>query len=161
MIAAGVGDEVSLALGGRVDMPALGLKGQPLRLTGLVRAITEGEFLATGPMATSSKVRMGRTAVRDTGSIQILGSKRRSEPYDLRVFTHCGIDPKARRYVIIKSRLHFRAGFVPIARHIVMYDGDGCCASDLALLKYENIVRPLYPFDSGMALQRNAPEQVT
>jgi hypothetical protein len=42
-----------------------------------------------------------------------------------------------------------------------MCDGDGCCASDLALLKYENIVRPLYPFDPDMVLQRNAPEEVT
>lgn len=161
MIAAGVGAEVSLDLGGRIDMPALDLKGEPLRLTGRVRAITDGEFLVTGPMATGSIVRMGRTAVLDTGSMQIVVSEGRSEPYDLGVFTHCGIDPRAKRYVIIKSRQHFRAGFEPIARHIVMCDGDGCCASDLALLKYENIVRPLYPFDPDMVLQRNAPEEVT
>jgi microcystin degradation protein MlrC len=161
MIAAGVGAEVSLDLGGRIDMPALDLKGEPLHLTGRVRAITDGEFLVTGPMATGSIVRMGRTAVLDTGSMQIVVSEGRSEPYDLGVFTHCGIDPSARRYVIIKSRQHFRAGFEPIARHIVMCDGDGCCASDLALLKYENIVRPLYPFDPDMVLQRNAAEEVT
>lgn len=42
MIAAGVGNEVSLELGGKTDMPALGLPGEPLRLSGRVRRITDG-----------------------------------------------------------------------------------------------------------------------
>ncbi|HEX3917647.1 MAG TPA: M81 family metallopeptidase [Caulobacteraceae bacterium] len=155
MIAAGVGAEVTLELGGKVDMPAMGLAGKPLKVTGRVRAITDGAFTVTGPMATGSVIRMGRTAVLDTGRMQIVVSELRSEPYDLGVFTHCGIDPTRKRYVLIKSRQHFRAGFEPIARHIVMCDGDGCTASDLALFDYKNIRRPLYPFDMDMVLGRN------
>lgn len=158
MIAAGVGAKVTLDLGGKVDMPAMGLKGKPLRITGRVRAITDGTFTVTGPMATGSTIRMGRTAVLDTGAMQIVVSEQRSEPFDLGCFTHCGIDPTRKRYVLIKSRQHFRAGFEPIARHIVMCDGDGCTASDLALFDYRNIRRPLYPFDPDMVLGRN--EQV-
>jgi microcystin degradation protein MlrC len=56
---------------------------------------------------------------------------------------------------LIKSRQHFRAGFEPIARHIVMCDGDGCTASDLKLFKYTRVKRPLYPFDLDMRLGRN------
>ncbi|WP_439815995.1 M81 family metallopeptidase [Zavarzinia sp. CC-PAN008] len=159
MIAAGVGAEVTLDLGGRVDMPAMGLTGKPLRVTGRVRTITDGRFTVTGPMATGTTISMGRTAVLDTGSMQIVVSEQRSEPYDLGVFTHCGIDPRAKRYVLIKSRQHFRAGFEPIAKHIVMCDGDGCTASDLALFQYRNIRRPLYPFDPDMQLGRNEPEE--
>ena len=155
MIAAGVGAEVTLELGGKVDMPSMGLTGKPLRVTGKVRCITDGEFTVTGPMATGSTIRMGRTAVLDTGAMQIVVSERRSEPFDLGVFTHCGIDPTRKRYVLIKSRQHFRAGFEPIARHIVMCDGDGCTASDLALFDYKNIRRPLYPFDPDMVIGRN------
>ena len=66
-----------------------------------------------------------------------------------------GIDPRQKRYVLIKSRQHFRAGFEPIAKHIVMCDGDGCTASDLKLFTYKNIKRPLYPFDPDMRLGRN------
>jgi len=155
MIAAGVGAEVTLDLGGKVDMPAMGLTGKPLRITGRVKAITDGNFVVTGPMATGSTIRMGRTAVLDTGPMQIVVSEFRSEPFDLGCFTHCGIDPTRKRYVLIKSRQHFRAGFEPIARHIVMCDGDGCTASDLALFDYRNIRRPLYPFDLDMVLGRN------
>src|SRR6185503_16390844 len=139
MIKAGVGNEVTLDLGGKVDMPAMGLKGKPLRVSGKVKAITDGSFVVTGPMATGTTVRMGRTAVLDTGKMQIVVSEKRAEPYDLGVFTHCGIDPRRKKYVLIKSRQHFRAGFEPIAKHIVMCDGDGCTASDLKLFKYEKV----------------------
>lgn len=155
MIAAGIGNEVTLELGGKIDMPAMGLKGKPLKVTGRVKCITDGQFIVTGPMATGTTIRMGRTAVLDTGKIQIVVSENRSEPFDLGVFTHCGIDPRRKRYVLIKSRQHFRAGFEPIAKHIVMCDGDGCTASDLKLFKYERVKRPLYPFDLDMRLGRN------
>ncbi|HSH99943.1 MAG TPA: M81 family metallopeptidase [Reyranella sp.] len=155
MIKAGVGNAVTLELGGKVDMPAMGLRGKPLTVSGKVKAITDGNFVVTGPMATGTTVRMGRTAVLDTGKMQIVVSEKRSEPYDLGVFTHCGVDPRRKKYVLIKSRQHFRAGFEPIARHIVMCDGDGCTASDLKLFTYEKIKRPLYPFDIDMRLGRN------
>lgn len=157
MAAAGVGAAVTLDLGGRTDMPALGLKGRPLRVSGTVKTITDGEFTVTGPMATGMRIRMGRTAVLDTGTMAIVVSEKRSEPFDLGVFTHCGIDPRRKRYVLIKSRQHFRAGFEPIARHIVECAGDGVTSSDLALFKYENIGRPLYPFDPDLKLGRNEP----
>jgi microcystin degradation protein MlrC len=155
MIDSGIGATVTLELGGKVDMPQLNLKGKPLRVTGTVTCITDGEFVVTGPMATGTKVRMGRTAVLDTGRMQIVVSEKRSEPFDLGVFTHCGIDPRRKKYVLIKSRQHFRTGFEPIARHIVMCDGDGVTSSDLKLFDYRNRRRPLYPFEPDLQLNRN------
>ena len=147
IVEAGTAAGVTLDLGGRIDMPHINLMGKPLTVTGRVTRITDGEFVVTGPMATGTPVRMGRTAVLDTGSMQIVVAERRCEPYDLGVLTHCGIDPRRKRYVLIKSRQHFRAGFEPIARHIVMCDGDGCTSSDLRLFTYRNRRKPLYPFE--------------
>jgi microcystin degradation protein MlrC len=147
IVSAGTAASVTLDVGGRIDMPQLHLKGAPLTITGKVARITDGEFVVTGPMATGIRVRMGRTAVLDTGAMQIVVSERRAEPSDLGVFTHAGIDPRRKRYVLIKSRQHFRAGFEPIARHIVLCDGDGVTSSDLSLFDYRNRRRPLYPFE--------------
>jgi microcystin degradation protein MlrC len=149
ILAAGTAASVTLPLGGRVDMPQINLAGKPFPVTGRVARITDGEFVVTGPMATGTRVRMGKTAVLDTGAVQIVISSGRSEPFDLGVFTHCGIDPRRKRYVLIKSRQHFRAGFEPIARHIVLCDGDGVTSSDLKLFTYKRRPRPLYPFDPG------------
>jgi microcystin degradation protein MlrC len=147
IVEAGTAAGVTLDLGGRIDMPQINLLGKPLTVTGRVTRITDGNFVVTGPMATGTRVRMGRTAVLDTGSMQIVVASNRSEPFDLGVFTHCGIDPRRKKYVLIKSRQHFRAGFEPIARHIVMCDGDGCTSSDLRLFTYRNRRKPLYPFE--------------
>jgi microcystin degradation protein MlrC len=148
ILAAGTAASVTLPLGGKIDMPQIGLRGKPLTVTGKVRRITDGEFVVTGPMATGTRVRMGRTAVLDTGPMQIVVSEGRAEPFDLGVFTHCGIDPRRTRYVLIKSRQHFRAGFEPIARHIVLCDGEGVTSSDLRLFTYKRRPRPLYPFEA-------------
>ncbi len=147
VIDAGTAASVTLPLGGKIDMPQIGLAARPLTVTGKVTRITDGEFVVTGPMATGMRVRMGRTAVLDTGSVQIVISERRAEPFDLGVFTHCGIDPRRKRYVLIKSRQHFRAGFEPIARHIVLCDGEGVTSSDLRLFTYNKRRKPLYPFE--------------
>jgi microcystin degradation protein MlrC len=150
LVEAGTAAGVTLPLGGRVDMPQINLRGRPLTVSGKVTRVTDGEFTVTGPMATGTRVRMGRTAVLDTGAMQIVVSEGRSEPFDLGVFTHCGIDPRRKKYVLIKSRQHFRAGFEPIARHIVLCDGDGVTSSDLGRFTYRNRRRPLYPFERDL-----------
>jgi microcystin degradation protein MlrC len=152
IVDAGTAASVTVDLGGRIDMPQLHLKGTPLTVSGRITRITDGEFVVTGPMATGMRIRMGRTAVLDTGNVQIVISERRSEPFDLGVFTHAGIDPRRKQYVLIKSRQHFRAGFEPIARHIVLCDGDGVTSSDLKLFDYRNRRKPLYPFERDLAL---------
>ncbi|HWN01404.1 MAG TPA: M81 family metallopeptidase [Candidatus Dormibacteraeota bacterium] len=150
LVEAGTAAGVTLPLGGRIDMPQINLTGKPLNLTGKVTRITDGQFTVTGPMATGTRVRMGRTAVLDTGAMQIVVSEGRSEPFDTGVFTHCGIDPRRKKYVLIKSRQHFRAGFEPIARHIVLCDGDGVTSSDLRLFTFRNRRRPLFPFERDL-----------
>ena len=130
MAAAGVGAEVTVRLGGRTDFPAIGLKGQPLELSGRVRRITDGKFIVSGPQNTGIQENLGRTAVLDTGTIEIVVCSLRHEPYDLGVFTHAGIDPARKKYILIKSRQHFRAGFEPIMKDVVMISGPGITTSD-------------------------------
>ena len=40
MIAAGVGAEVTLSLGGKIDMPSIGRTGEPLQVSGRVKLIS-------------------------------------------------------------------------------------------------------------------------
>jgi microcystin degradation protein MlrC len=148
MIDAGVGQKVRLELGGRTDMPSIGLAGKPLAVEGRVLAITDGEFVVTGPMYTGVRMHLGRTAVLDTGRVQIVVTERPHEPFDLGVFTHAGIDPRQKRYVMLKSRIHYRAGFKGIASRIVECAGEGVTNADLSVYPYRKLTRPIYPLDS-------------
>ena len=149
IIDAGVGNRIALDLGGKTDMPAINLEGRPLRVAGRVRAITDGRFTVTGPMMTGMRISLGRTAVLDCGGVEIMVSEERMEPFDLGVFRHAGIEPTQKKYLLIKSRQHFRAAFEPIARHIVEVAGPGVCSSDYGLFPFEKLRRPIYPLDPG------------
>ena len=50
--------------------------------------------------------------------------------------------------MLIKSRQHFRAGFEPIAREIVLVAGPGVCSSDYDLFPFHKLRRPIYPLDA-------------
>ena len=147
MARAGVGRTVTLALGGKTDMPSLGLKGTPLEVTGKVRHLSDGEFVVRGPMATGRVVRMGPTAVLDTGGVEIVVISRHTEPSDVGVFTSVGIDPSAKRYLLLKSRVHWRAGFGPLARQVIPCDGLGVTSSDYSLFDFRHLRRPIFPLD--------------
>lgn len=147
MSAAGVGSEVTIDLGGKTDMPAIGLKGQPLTIRGRVRTLSDGEWVVTGPMYTGVRVSVGPTAVLDTGNVQIVVVSHHHEPWDRGIFTRVGIDPATKKYLVLKSRIHYRAGFGPLARHTITCDGVGVTSSDNALFNYKNVRRPIYPLD--------------
>ncbi|WP_454743799.1 M81 family metallopeptidase [Cupriavidus necator] len=147
LVGAGVGQTVTLDVGGKTDMPALGLKGTPLRLTGRVQCITDGNYQVTGPMFTGMKLSLGRTVVLDLGGTLVVVCEKPQEPFDSGVFTHAGIDLSRRKYILIKSRQHFRAGFEPIAKEIVLVAGPGVCSSDYSQFPFRNLRRPIYPLE--------------
>jgi microcystin degradation protein MlrC len=147
MIAAGVGSEVTIDLGGKTDMPAIGLVGQPLRVRGRVRTLSDGEWIVTGPMYTGVRVSVGPTAVLDAGNVQIVVISHHHEPWDQGIFTRVGIDPATKKVLVLKSRIHYRAGFGPLARHTISCDGAGVASSDNSLFDYVNVRRPIYPLD--------------
>ncbi|MEQ8249003.1 MAG: M81 family metallopeptidase [Alphaproteobacteria bacterium] len=144
---AGIGNTVTLKLGGKTDMPAIGLRGEPLTLTGTVKVLTDGRWTVRGPMYTGVPVDMGPSAVLDVGRMQIVIVSRHHEPWDRGVFTSVGIEPEHHRYILLKSRIHYRAGFGDLPKATVTLDGDGVTTSDNSKLTFENVRRPIFPLD--------------
>ena len=147
MIAAGVGCEITLALGGKLDMPSIGLTGQPRTVTGRVKLVCDGQYHNLGPMYGGELSDMGPTAVLDTGKIQIVVISNHVEPHDLAAFTAVSIAPERCRFLMLKSRVHWRAGLRPLAHAVVECAGTGVCSSDYRLLGLHKVRRPMYPLD--------------
>jgi len=146
---AGTGANVTLSLGGKLDMPALGLKGKPREVSGKVKRLADGNYRNEGPMAKGEAVSMGPSAVLDTGRCEIAVISRHTEPHDMGSFRALGIDPAKKRYVMLKSRVHWRAGLGPLAKAIVECAGTGVCTSDYDQLRFERVRRPVYPLDAA------------
>jgi microcystin degradation protein MlrC len=146
-IAAGIGAEVSISVGGKMAMPQIPGESRPLTLTGMVKTISNGRFRNKGPMGRGVLTDMGPSVVIDTGKAEVALISRHVEPSDLNCFTALGIDPMQKRYVMLKSRIHWRAGLGPMAKAVVECAGMGVCTSDYSQLTFKNVRRPIYPLD--------------
>lgn len=144
---AGVGATVTLDLGGKMAMPSIDFPAKPLTVTGRVRRLSDGEWIVRGPMYTGAKVTAGPTGVLEVGGMQIVITSLHHEPWDAGIFTHIGIDPAHCRYILLKSRVHYRAGFRPYEKHRITLDGDGVTTSDNSRLTYRRLTPGTYPFN--------------
>jgi microcystin degradation protein MlrC len=146
-IAAGIGGRVTLSIGGKLAMPAIPGESRPLSVTGRVKTISDGRYRNRGPMARGVEMEMGPAVVIDTGAREIALISRHVEPSDLNCFLALGIDPMQKRYVMLKSRIHWRAGLGKAAKAVVDCAGFGVCTSDYGQLDFKNVRRPIYPLD--------------
>jgi microcystin degradation protein MlrC len=92
-------------------------------------------------------------AVLSTGAMEIMVSEKRGEAIEPGVFSHVGIDPKKKKYTLIKSRQHYRAAYGPIARHMMWICGPGPVNPDFAGLPFQHIQRPMFPLDKDVPYQ--------
>ena len=143
----GVGAEVTLPIGGKASVPAVGLEAQPLTLTGTVRAIADGRYEIDGPIFTGVTIDMGRCVRFSNDQVELLLTENRCEPFDLNTFRIVGLEPAEAKYIVLKSKMHFRSVFEPLSAAIIECDGPGVGTSDLSKLNYANVRRPIYPLD--------------
>ena len=148
---AGIGHDIELDIGAKLDMPALQSGSRPLRIAGKVRTLSAGYYRATGGLSPGLQIFMGTTAVLDTGRVQIVLLSRHIEPTAQEMMRILGIDPTTKRFVAIKSRVHWRADIGKLAREIVECAGVGVCTSDYNQLTFRHVRRPIYPLDAGMS----------
>jgi microcystin degradation protein MlrC len=146
-IAAGIGSNVSLPIGGKIEMPAIPVESPPLTVTGTVKTISNGRYRNRGPMGHGVQMDMGPSVVLDTGPVEIVLISRHVEPSDQNCLVSLGIDPLQKRYVMLKSRIHWRAGLGKLTKAVVECAGVGVCTSDYSQLRFNKVRRPIYPLD--------------
>ena len=144
-VAAGVGAEVTLRVGGKTD----DMHGSPVEVSGGVRVISDGRF--EDPTPTHGGYRFydgGTTAVLETADEHtlVLTSKRigntsRQQMYSL------GIRPEDKQVVVAKGVVSPRPAYEPIASKIILVNTPGVTTADLSFFDYKHRRRPLYPFE--------------
>jgi microcystin degradation protein MlrC len=147
LVAAGVGARVTLPIGGKASFAAVGRPNVACTLSGVVRNICDGSFTVTGPLFTGMQVRLGRTVLFETQGMDIVISEGRFEAMDFAMYRILGIDESTYSYIVLKSKVQYKATFGTIARHIVECNGFGVASLDLHSFAFRNLVRPIYPLD--------------
>jgi len=142
-VKAGVGAHVTLDVGGKVD----DRHGAPLRVTGTVRTLSDGRFIHRGPMMHGLPGRLGTTAVLDVNDVKVILISYRWQTLDPEMIRFVGIDPLREKILVVKSTIHYRAAFEPIAKEIIEVDAPGLSSSNLARFEYRRVRRPIFPLD--------------
>lgn len=143
-IQAGVGGDVSLQVGGKVD----NMHGDPVSISGKVRLIHDGQYIETEPRHGGQRYHnQGLTAVVTLGDSLVVLTSRRQTPFSLQQLYSLGIDPKSMRMIVVKAAVAYRAAYEPIAGEIIEVDTPGLTAVNPLHFEYHNVRRPLFPLD--------------
>ncbi len=146
---AGVGNSVSMRIGGKFDRR----HSRPVKVTGRVRLLSDGRWT---PRArgynTGIETSMGRAAVFEVGANRILLAERTTMTVDPELYRSHGIEPLDMKIVAVKSLNGFRAAYEPIAKKTFLVDTPGVSTANLRGLPYSRLSRAIYPLDPGIRL---------
>ena len=139
--AAGVGATIHVRLGGKTDE----LHGSPIETDAEVTALSNGRFVYRGPMMQGVTDSLGPTARLLVGGVEVVVASVRRQCLDAEMLRIAGIEPSDRRLLVLKSAVHFRADFAPLASRIFDADTPGIHRPDFDCYDYRKLRRPIYP----------------
>jgi microcystin degradation protein MlrC len=143
---AGIGTSIQLNVGGKQDT----FHGSPVKVSGVIRHISDGTYIRDGPQNPRGEEHMGPTVVLEIGGrhgIDLMLTSYRAHPSDLQHFRSVGIEPTKKRILVLKSAAHYRAAFGPIATEIIEVDAPGICHPYLDRFTWKHLSRPIWPLD--------------
>lgn len=141
---AGVGATIDAAIGGKTD----DRHGETIHTKAYVRLLGDGRFTYQGPMGRGFRAELGRMAVLEVGGVEVVLAERRQQLRDMEMLRCVGIEPSRRRFIAVKSAVHFRAHFQEISQHIFDADTPGVHRPDFSMYEFRNLRRPIYPLDN-------------
>jgi microcystin degradation protein MlrC len=141
--AAGVGAQVTLHVGGKVDR----FHGDPVSVAGQVALLHEGTYVEEQVRHGGKRINhMGPTALVELpGGNRLVLTSLRHPPFSLGALTCLGIRPEQQRILVVKAAIAYKAAYGPIAGTIIEVDTPGLTAINPARLPYRHIRRPLWP----------------
>ncbi|MCP9627394.1 M81 family metallopeptidase [Rhodopseudomonas palustris] len=143
---AGLGATVRLALGGKS-----GIAGDaPYEESFVVEQLSDGRFVAPGPYYGGREMEMGPSACLRIGDVRVVVSSHKAQLADQAMYRYVGIEPTAQAILVVKSSVHFRADFQPIAEKLLICAAPGAMPADPASLAWTRLRK-------GIRIKPNGP----
>ena len=145
----GQGNASVFNLGGHSRIPG----DAPLSGEFTVERLGDGRFTCTGPMFKGFRMTLGPMALlrsRAAPGVRVVLASRKCQAADQEMFRHLGVEPRKSRIVALKSSVHFRADFEPIAKEVLVVKSPGPALADPTEFKWTKLrkgvrLRPLGP----------------
>ena len=145
----GIGNSADFSIGAISGVPGI----TPVRARFRVEALGDGNFTGSGPFYRNFRMHMGPMAALrsiDAPGVRVVLATTKCQTADQEMFRHVGIEPRLQRIVAVKSSVHFRADFQPIAREVLVVKAPGPALADPAEFAWKHLrrgvrLRPLGP----------------
>jgi microcystin degradation protein MlrC len=144
---AGAGASLEFALGATSGLPG----HRPCAGRFTVARLGDGAFTGSGPFYKGSKMRLGAMAALTRDKVTVVLASKKVQAADQAMFRCLGIEPPRQRIMALKSSVHFRADFQPIASEILVVAAPGPMPADPAVLPWTKLRR-------GVRLRPRGPE---
>jgi microcystin degradation protein MlrC len=150
---AGQGATLEFALGGRSRVAG----DAPFAGEFTVERLGDGRFTCSGPMFKGFRMTLGAMALlrsRAAPGVRVALASKKCQAADQEMFRHLGVEPRRERILALKSSVHFRADFEPIAKEVLVVRSPGPALADPAEFKWRKLrrgvrLRPLGPVHPG------------
>jgi len=129
---------------------------KPVEAAWRVAKLGDGKFTGTGPFYGGARFNMGPMALLtdDASGVSAVVACKRVQAADQEMFRHVGVEPARVPILGLKSTVHFRADFQPIAETILVVRAPGAHITDPAEMPYKHLrtgvrIRPMGPVWRG------------
>jgi microcystin degradation protein MlrC len=135
---------------------------KPFEAEAVVEALTDGSVVGRRGIYNGRTVSTGATALLRIGGVRVAVVTLRRQLAEPRMVESLGVDLRAVRSLVVKSRGHFRAGFDDIwtRERIIEVDVPGLTTVVLTRVPWREVPRPIYPLDPDMQWTPPAPAEV-
>ena len=142
---AGVGATLELMLNEEETDP----KSEKLSVTGVVKALSDGNFIGKHGMTKGQSESLGCSAALEIDGITLVMISKRQQCLSADQILFIGLDPACARSVVVKSEVHYRAGFNHIfpPDRIIEINAPGLSSPDHHTFEWKRTPRPIYPLD--------------
>ena len=144
---AGVGAALEFSLGALSGLPG----HHPCVGRFTVERLGDGEVLGTGPIYGGGHLHLGPMALLRRDDVRVVVATKKVQTADQEMFRCLGVEPARQRIIALKSSVHFRAHFQPIAAEVLVVASPGPMAADPALLPWTKL-------RAGVRLRPKGPE---
>lgn len=110
----------------------------------------------TGPSVGGRDIDLGPMALLRIGGVSVVVTSKRMQAHDQAPFRHLGVEPAEPKILVLKSTVHFRADFQPLAEDVLVAIAPGGHVVDATRYDYKRL-RPnvrLHPLGPEFAAIR-------
>jgi microcystin degradation protein MlrC len=140
---AGVGAQVTLALGHRLD-PRW---GEPITVTGTVTRLGDGRFRYVGGIWDGVEGNMGPSAVLTIGAVEVLVTTYATYDWMDEQLRAMGLEPRAAKFIVAKNPMNYRQAY-PYAKAVFVLHTPGPTPATVRHLQFKRLARPYFPLDA-------------